>query len=163
MLHNYLASTYTLIEHGKKVPKSHHRISRDYEEKIITLEADDCYGFCRSLRHITQHQELLELITYFSRVGIPSGEPAKHSIILRQETLKDYHIIRKTDRESFRRYISNHDQLDLKIALNQYENILEKFYAWFNCKIEELYENELREYSTINTEIKKIQEELAKK
>jgi hypothetical protein len=165
LLHNYLASTYTLISQGEKISEKYEKIRFFYNNKIDSLRSDDSYNFSRCLRHITQHHELLALVARFSRIGIEIGKPAKQSIILEKKSLLDkkdelYHT---PEREGFIRYINNHDEIDLKFVLTQYQLLLDNFFEQIHLKTRELYAKELEEYYMISKEIDRLQLELFSK
>lgn len=165
LLHNYLASTYTLISQGEKISKKYEKIMIFYDNKIDSLKSDDSYNFSRCLRHITQHYELLGLVAHFSRIGIEVGKPAKQSIILEKKSLLDRkdELHPKPEREGFIKYINNHDEIDLKFVLNQYQSLLDNFFEQFHLKTRELYAKELEEYYMISEEIDRLQLELSSK
>ena len=165
LLHNYLASTYTLISQGEKISEKHEKIRIFYNNEIASLRSDDSYNFSRCLRHITQHFELLDLVAHFSRIGIEIGQPAKQSIILEKKSLLDRkdELFRNPEREGFVRYIDNHAEIDLKFVLNQYQSLLDNFFEQFRLKTRELYAKELEEYSVISEEIVRLQLELSSK
>ncbi len=160
LLHNYLASTYTLIAQGKKLSERYERISDFYKTKIGSLQSDDSYNFSRCLRHLTQHYELLDLVAHFSRMGI--GQPFRQSILLTKESLLErkeelYPIL---EREGFVRYIENHNEIDLKLALNQYQSLVDNFFEQFQIKTRELYSKELKENEEVDNEIQQLTLEL---
>lgn len=167
LLHNYLTSTYTLISQGKEISKNkkYKKLELFYNKKIGSLQSDDSYNFSRCLRHITQHYELLALVFHFSRIGIEMGKPAKQSIILDNKSLLDRKegLHPKPEREGFTRYINNHDKIDLKIVLNQYQSLLDNFFEEFRLKTRDLYAKELKEYYIISEEIDRVRLELSSK
>ena len=169
LLHNYLSSTYTLIQQAKELSEEYEKVREFYKIKIAFLHNDNSYNFGRCLRHITQHFELLELVARFSRIGIEIGQPAKQSIILEKKLLDDKKGNDKkgesklhppVEREGFIKYLDEHDEIDLKIVLNQYQSLLDNFFEQFNLKTRELYAKDIEEYDEVNNEIQQLQLEL---
>lgn len=165
LLHNYLASTYTLISQGKEISEKFKKLKSFYKNKIDSLWSDDSYDFSRCLRHITQHHESLTLFFHFSRIGIEIGKPAKQSITLDNKRLleKKDELYPKPEREGFIRYINNHDMIDLKIVLNQYQSLLDNFFEEFQLKIRKVYAKEFEEYYVIREEIDRVRLKLSSK
>jgi hypothetical protein len=161
LLHNYLASTYTLIEQAKKLSETYEEVARIYEKKRLTLSSNDCYCFCRCLRHITQHLELLELLTHFSLKGNGTGKSVKLTMILNKDLLLESgEALRANEKEGFVRYICNHKEADLKKAIMEYQNLLVIFYREFDTAIKVQYANALQEFYSVVNEIQGIQLEL---
>jgi hypothetical protein len=161
LLHNYLSSTFTLIQHNMELRNNFGRISADYKSKIDALQSNDCYNFTRGLRNITQHIELPILLGHFSREKI--NHPIKQSIILEKQSLllREKDIRSASERKGFGRYIRANKEIDLKLALNQYQCLLKDFYNWFYYRFDQLYAKELGEFATIEKEINKLQSELS--
>ena len=68
LLHNYLSSTYTLIQQVKELSEEYEKVREFHKIKIAFLHNDNSHNFSRCLRHITQHFELLEFVARFSRI-----------------------------------------------------------------------------------------------
>jgi hypothetical protein len=160
LLHNYLSSTFTLIQHNMELRNKCDRISVEYKSKIDALQSNDCYNFIRGLRNITQHIELPSLLGHFSREKI--NHPTIQSIILGKQSLllREKDICSRSEREGFGRYIRAEKEIDLKIALNQYQCLLKDFYNWFYHRFDQLYSKELKEYDAVDNEIQQLQLEL---
>jgi len=160
LLHNYLSCTYSLITQSYGISEEHKESLLFYEKKIASLHKEDSYNFSRCLRHITQHFELVELMEQLSRRGIEIGQPIKRSIILRKESLVDVgkELLDDKERKGFERYINTHDEIDLKLVLNQYQSLIDNFFEEFNLKTRKVFEKELEAHDAVYNEIEKLRE-----
>ena len=64
------------------------------------------------------------------------------------------------EREGFKKYLDEHNEIDLKIVVNQYQSLLDNFFEQFNLKTRELYAKDIEEYDAVNNEIQQLQLEL---
>jgi len=76
----------------------------------------------------------------------------KRQILLEKETMLKW---KKWHRDS-RKYIISHKDIDLRVALGEYQVSVEEFYKWFYEKVQKLYSKELDEVSRIESELAKL-------
>ena len=157
LLHNYLSSIYSLIEHTQMVRKNldNSELNEDYPLKLEEIFSKDCVRFVRDLRTYSQH---IGLPIIAARLSIKKKSPKnkrvdeKQQILLEKEALLKY---KKWHRDS-KKYIISHKDIDLKVALGEYQVLVEKFYEWFYKKVWKLYSKELEEFARIEAELAEV-------
>jgi hypothetical protein len=157
LLHNYLSSIYSLIQHTQQFRKElgHSELNKDYYEKLKDLQSNNCVKFVRDLRTYSQHIGLLIISANlsFTRTDREAGEgKIEHKILLEKKDLMKW---KKWHRNS-RRYINSHEKIDLKIALGEYQTLIKDFYQWFYKRVMELYSKELKELAEIDSELARL-------
>jgi hypothetical protein len=152
LFHNYLSSTYSLVEHNRKFCKDLKcvELSKTYSERVAALLSNNCVTFIKDLRRFSQH------------VGIPllSGQislkPEKKEFKQRILLQKEEFVKMKGWKEASEEYINLHQEIDLKLVLIEYQSLIKNFYQWFYKKATDVYSRELEELAEINSEIERL-------
>lgn len=157
LLQNYLSSTYSLIEHNRRFCEDLNcsELNKSYSEKIRDLRRNDCVIFVRDLRTFSQHIGLPLLIGEISlkKLNMDSNTSEfKQRILLQKEELFKW----KGWNEASNNYVKSHEEIDLKLVLNEYQSLIKTFYEWFYKKVTELYSKDLTEYATITSELMRL-------
>ena len=165
LLHNYLSSTFSLISHNRKFIKDleNPKFQKEYDTKIKVLTSNDCHGFIVKLRNIIQHVELPLLWASFSRQI--EDKQTKQSILLDEKKLRSKNL-RDDSRESkpgFEKNIFSDQEIDLKVAIERYQTLINDFYKWFFQRVEQLYSKDFEKYHAIEKEIHILLSELFQK
>ena len=153
LLHNYLSSTFTLIRHNVKLCKDLHcpELDRDYSEIVKDLNTNECVSFVKDLRTFAQHIGLPILSAQISF----SKTEFKQRILLDKTALLNW----KEWKHAPRNYIESHGEIDLKLVLSEYQNLIATFYKRFYTKISEVFAKQLKEFAEIDSEIGRLQRE----
>jgi hypothetical protein len=154
LLQNYLSSTYSLIEHNRRfcVDLDSSELNKPYFEKIKELRRNDCVVFVRDLRTFSQHigLPLLSGQISFKKLSVDSDNSEfKQRILLQKDEFNKW----KDWRKASENYIKSHEEIDLKLVLNEYQSLIKTFYEWFYKKVTELYSRELMEYYKITSKL----------
>jgi len=154
LLHNYLSSNYSLIEHTQMTRKNldNSELNEDYPLKLEEIFSKDCVRFVRDLRTYSQHIGLPLIAAHLSIQKKSHKVNEKRQILLEKETMLKW---KKWHRDS-RKYIISHKDIDLRVALGEYQVSVEEFYKWFYEKVQKLYSKELDEVSRIESELAKL-------
>lgn len=157
LLQNYLSSTYSLIEHNRQFCNDLNcsELDRAYSEKIEALRSNDCVKFVRDLRTFSQHIGLPLLSGQISikKLSAESNSSEfKQRILLQKSELLKW----KEWKKASENYINSHEEIDLKLVLNEYQSLIKTFYEWFYKKVTELYSKQLLEYAKIDSELARL-------
>jgi hypothetical protein len=157
LLQNYLSSTYSLIEHNRRFCEDLDcsELSKSYSEKIEELRCNDCVVFVRDLRTFSQHIGLPLLSGQISIKKLSMGSDSsevKQRILLQKEEFFKW----KRWKEASNNYAKSHEEIDLKLVLNEYQSLIKTFYEWFYKKVTELYSKDLTEYAKITSELMRL-------
>lgn len=162
LVHNYLASIYSLVEHtyvfrGKLNNKEFENFCN---EKINKLKTDISITFLKDLRVYTQHYKLPFLEASISFKMINSK---KREAISEQNLFLDKEQLLKWDRWSSisKSYLNKQDdKIDIKIVIQEHQKIIKNFYGLFYNKIAKLYEKEIMELSNLEREMFDLESQL---
>lgn len=160
LLHNYLSSTFSLIRHNVKLCNelNCHELSQDYSKEVDALELNDCYWFVKDLRNFAQHGlPILSAQISFSRTQ--GNSEFKHRNTMDKDILLNW----KEWKRGSKNYINSHEEIDLKLVINEYQTLIRNFYIWFNKKVVQLYSKQLEEFAKVDHEIGRLNQELFNK
>jgi len=159
LMHNYLSSTYSLIQHTTKCRRELNRpsLNRVYSLKLKALLTNRCVRFIRDLRIYCQHIKLplvaAELTFNPRKIG---AEKLKQRILIEKKELvkwKEWHRLSK-------KHIGSHKDIEPKAISSEYQVLIKDFYKWLYKKVEELYFTELQEFGRIEAELAKLAPQL---
>ena len=155
LMHNYLSSTYSLIQHTIICRRELNRpsLNRVYSLKVKALLTNRCVRFVRDLRTYCQHIKLplvsAELTFDARKIG---AEKLKQRILIEKKELPKW---KRWNRLS-KKYIGSHKDIEPKAIFSEYQVLVKDFYKWFYKKVEELYSRELQEFGRIEAELAKL-------
>jgi hypothetical protein len=152
LLHNYLSSTFTLIQHNVKLchDLKNGELDTQYNTKVKELDENPTVSFIKNLRTFAQHVGLPILSARFSINNITStGPQAEQSVQLDKETLLRWNNWRAASRA----FIESHGDIDLKTVLKDYQGLITSFYNWFYAAVTSLFSQQLKELDAINRQI----------
>jgi len=150
LLQNYLSSIYSLIEHNREFCKDLNcaELNKAYSEEKETLLSNDCVNFIRDLRTFSQH---IGLPLLSGQISFSKSE-FKQRILLQKEELFKW----KKWKRASEKYINSHEEIDLKLVLNEYQSLINNFYKWFYKKVTELYAEQLKELTEVESELARL-------
>jgi len=157
LIHNYLSSTVSLIDHTRVyVKKLHTTIDFDeYQLKINkTFIQNSICVFVKDFRQYVQHVKLPD-ISYRKNVAII--KPHASMAISKEELLK-FSGWTKMSKE----YIYSHSgSIDLRMILKDYQLIVDEFYVWLISWQENIFKEQIKKIqhlklSIIDVELKAI-------
>ena len=127
-------------------------LNKPYSEKVEELRRNDCVVFVKDLRTFSQHigLPLLSGQISFKKLSADSdNSELKQRILLQKDEFNKW----KRWNKASENYITSHEEIDLKLVLNEYQSLIKTFYEWFYKKVTELYSKELMEYHKITSEL----------
>jgi len=157
LLHNYLSSIFSLIEHTRAFCEDlgNSKFESAYRTELQKLKTNKCVIFLPSLRTYAQHKELPFVVAKLSgtKQNIKNDLVLKHSLVLRKEDLLRWD---SWDKDS-RSYISHfEDDIELKTVVNEYHDLIWKFYKWIYAEVDRLYSKELKELDQIKSQMRRL-------
>lgn len=160
LMHNYLSSIYSLIQHTIAF-RNNLNISAfndEYDTEINKINSNPCVSFIRDLRTFAQHYELpfVGASIHFSR----KGHNGKSGVIEQKMQLSIKELLKwnKWNKHSIN-YIKQHEkEIEINLLVEEYQNIIMNFYKWLNRRIIELFKPEIQELSLLENEIQLLQE-----
>jgi hypothetical protein len=156
LLHNYLASVYSLIEHTRIFCKelNNAELNSEYAVKLKELQNHICVRFVRDLRTYSQHIQLpiISAKLSFTKTEHSDGGETRQQILLSSDELLKW----KQWHKDSKKYLGSLKEIDLKVVLNKYQILIEAFYKWLYEKVEELYREHLEELAKIESELAKF-------
>jgi len=156
LLHNYLASVTSLIDHTRVFCRrlGCSKFQETYEEKLNEVKSNACLHFMKQLRNYAHHYHVPFVDARFS---FQRGENQEGDIFEQTLHLEKNMLLKWDDWSSkSRQYIDGHeDDLDLKATIDEYQVLIVEFYKWIASTIEQLYNEELNELNQIEERIQK--------
>lgn len=156
LLHNYLTSVYSLIQHTINLRKKlgNSELSKEYSERLKSLHRSGCVKFVINLRQYSQHFNLPFVSAQISlkREREEDSTTIKQQILLEKNELLKW----KSWGSASRKYISSRKEIDMKPILIEYQTLNKEFYRWYFLKIKTLYSKELQEFFDLESELTKL-------
>lgn len=148
LLHNYLASVKSLVEHTRIMVREVHggtEFSREYElKKQEVFENSPLSHFIQKLRDCVLHTGIIDPI---------AEKKEANSILLDLTSLRSWNGWKGKSKE----YLENaKDDINLYEIIVAYGSFVIDFYDWFSIRQEELYKEELRQYDAIRREYNEL-------
>ena len=157
LLHNYLASAATLIDHTRIFARDRYQGKPFYEEykkkRDDTFKMSELAGFIKGLRNWMLHKGLVPTVARLSGKGTTTSSPLS-AIVLSHEKLKTW------DRWDSRAkvYITNlSSDPQLRTIVSSYGSLVESFYDWLENRIQEIHTSAFREMDELQDQLRTIQ------
>lgn len=157
LLHNYLASIFSLIEHTRKFCKdlNNQEFEKNYRIELKELKINNCIRFLKDLRTYTQHYKLPFVSATFSfKATSPKKGTVKQKLILHKNGLLEWEKWSSESKEYMKKY---GEKIDLKLIVSQYQQLITRFYKHVYKRVIELYSEEIQEFLKIESELIKLQ------
>jgi hypothetical protein len=156
LLHNYLSSTFSLIRHTSKLcgDLGSKEFRKEYDKKVTDFNSNGCVYFIRDLRNFSQHVGIPPPAASVSPVSGNSG--FKSRIILTKKTLLKW----KEWKGGSVKFILSTGDINLRTVIDQYQNLLTRFYLWFYRRVIEYHKSEFDEFIKVEREIGDLNTEL---
>jgi len=158
LLHNYLASAATLIDHTRIFAHDLHQdkpFHEEYKNKIAdTFKTSELAGFIKGLRNWMLHKELAPTVAKLSEEGTTTSPLS--AIVLSYEKLKTW------DRWETRAksYIANlNSDPKLHTIVSSYGGLVESFYEWLENRIQEIHAPAFQELDELQDQLRTIQDQ----
>jgi hypothetical protein len=161
LLHNYLASAATLIDHTRIFAQDLYQdkpFHEEYKKKIDdTFKTSELAGLIKGLRNWMLHKGLAPTVARLSGEGTTTSSPLS-VIVLSYEKLKTW------DRWDTRAkaYIANlNSDLKLHTIVSTYGSLVESFYKWLENRIQEIHASAFQELEELQAQLSTIQDQQA--
>jgi hypothetical protein len=155
LIHNYLASIFSLIEHTQRFKKkiNNEDFSNKYKIELDKYDLDNFIEFIKDLRHYTQHKNRLPItptMVIGPSVSRNDWGPLKQRIYLKKEDLLEW----KNWKNKSKKLINeNNKEIELKTLFRKYQDFITNFYQWLYNEITNIYSKEINEAEEIQSEI----------
>jgi hypothetical protein len=141
LLHNYVASAFSLIDHTRNHYKglySKNNKFPEYEEEVKNRFIDvPIANFTKELRQYIQHYDLPVIVSKTKYISEPPTLTQK--LTIKKEKLNSFSWNSKS-----KEYLKSlPDDIDLNALIDTYYEIVENFYDWFKLKQQMIHEKEL--------------------
>lgn len=161
MLHNYLASIKSLIDHTTRFKRNlkNPKLDSEYLRKVRKLTSNECAVFIKQFRNYIQHYEL-PLIS--AHLTVTRKKPEKPDFEEDLRLLLNKEDLLKWDKwnQSSKNYINKFDELKLGEIFEEYEAFNNEFYEWFYNNVIELYKNEIEELRKLEMEMEELEKDI---
>ncbi len=143
LLHNYVASAFSLIDHTRrhyntlysknlKFPEYKEEVKKRFNKIPVAI-------FTKDLRQFIQHYDLPAISSKTSFSANPRSLTQTLNIIFKEEDLKKFNWSKLS-----KEYLSlNENEIELEDFIFSYFEIVKDFYNWFKQKQEKLHSNEI--------------------
>lgn len=153
LLHNYIASTLSLIDHTRKHHTElygHNNLFPDYQEKIDThFKFHPLSNFIKDFRQYIQHVSMPSLS---SRLHWQRGAPDfEISIRISVESLKKFSNWSSKSKEFIK---SLDEDFDLLEVIIEHESHVKEFYEWFINKQQIIHKSDYEKVNQIRNKIR---------
>lgn len=151
MIHNFVASAMSLIDHTRRIYNTHYRDSNlipEYEKvKNETFVKDPLSCFVRDLRKYCQHYKApnIEFETYFETM---QHEPKYTFFLLRDDLLafRDWSSLAKN-------FLKEKEKVDVLEVAGLYRERVLKFHHWFSIKRREIHADKIKSFRERENEV----------
>ena len=155
LLHNFLASAFTLIEHTRILTRElydGHPFNQEYQQKVAELFSDSALaGFVQGLRNWMLHRGLLPVVVRRSDTGT-NGELVS-SVLLNAEDLKTWD---KWDARAREYLASTTSDLRLSDLVDSYSGLVHGFHSWLEKRMLEMHAVALQEVDELQSRLKAL-------
>ena len=150
LLHNYLASVRSLVDHTRifKNRLDNEEFRKQYHEKLKEVNKSKCVAFVQNLRNYAHHYEIININATFSqKMGKSEEEDVFHS---RHLYIYASDLLRfKKWKPNARKYMADcGESIELKTAIDKYHKLIFHFTRSIFDKISELYPEQYMRYIT---------------
>ena len=152
LIHNYLASSISLVDHTRIHIKLIHKEKEfsDYQPMIEkTFIKNPLCVFIKDFRQYLQHYRLPEISFQAYAFNIK----LKWSIIISTSELEKFSGWKKESKV----FIKNKNpRLDLLDVAENYQNVVNDFYNWFTKTQKEIFSEEIKKFEQLKIEMKNL-------
>lgn len=149
-VHNYLASSSTLIDHTRRFMSAYEgsRFEDEYGERVEQIRAAPVADVVKGCRNLMLHVSQLPIVT---RLQFDRETGERSDIHLSTERLLEW----DGWTAAARGYLSQIEsgELDLLAAIEEYETLIENLYRWMYEQFEELHGEDIEGY---NAELREL-------
>jgi hypothetical protein len=152
VIHNYLASVVSLIDHTRVFVNSLHHEKEfiEYQQVIDeTFIKNPLCNFVKDFRQYIQHYKIPDVSYQTNALSLKS----KWSIRIRTEELESFSGWKKDSKRFLK---DNYPKVDLLETLKSYQEIVTKFYEWLTIRQKEIFADEIRQVEVKINEIKEV-------
>lgn len=156
LLHNYLASVMTLVDHSRNLSKRYPdrtEFQGEYQERVDRIREIPVAKFVQGLRHVVLHAQLPQIVSTitFDTAGGP----------LHELTVDRAALLQASDwSASAREYIQGQsDQFALRTAIDAYMTEAMTLSAWIDRQFRELHGSEYEDYERLLDELRGLSAE----
>lgn len=157
LLHNYLSSVYTLVEHTR-VFLAHVKnaiLSFEYEKRKQTLLNDEIISFMQKLRVFGQHYGMSMFSASLDLERVSDLQPILTMNFSKKELLKWNGWSQQA-----KSYLARQEEnIDIKVVTEKYQEEIRGFYKWFHRRLSELYSAEIAQYLAVVGEFQSLSSE----
>jgi len=141
LLHNYVASAFSLIDHSRRHYEKLYSNKPEFPEYLIEVKRKfkdvPVANFTKELRQFIQHYDLPAIVSTTKYIASP---PSLTQTLL----MKKADLIRFDWNSKSLEYLnSNEDDIDLIVLIDSYFRIVEEFYVWFKKAQEKIHSLEI--------------------
>jgi len=155
LMHNFLASAFTLKEHSNVLARellSGQSLNREYQQEVAELFADSALaGLVQGLRNWMLHKGLLPVVVRLSATG-ENGEPVS-SVVLRIDALKSWDGWNSRARQHLANLTSDPRLCDL---VDSYSGLVQQFHCWLERRLLEVHTTALLESHELGSRFRAI-------
>jgi hypothetical protein len=156
LLHNFLASAATLIDHSRIFVNDVYEDGPFYQEYQANMEEvfarSELAAFIKGLRNWMVHKGLVPLVACLS--GKDSNDLSVSSLVLSLETLRSWN---KWSARAKGYLASLHSDPELRTIISSYGDLVETFYLWFEKRIQQIHEPAFKELERLQAQLRLVQ------
>lgn len=156
LLHNYLASAVTLIDHTRIFTCDLYKDKPFYEEykskRDDTFKISELAGFIKGLRNWMLHKGLVPVVARLSGTG-PTKSPIS-SMVLSLDKLKSWD---RWDARAKAYLTGLNSDPELNKVVSAYGGLVESFYLWLENRVLDLHSSAFKELDELQDQLRVIQ------
>ncbi|CAF1916711.1 hypothetical protein [Bacillus subtilis] len=161
LLHNYLSSAKTLIDHTRKLYQDEYKkltFAVEYEKKINEAFTESPLArFIQDLRNYSLHREIpISGVAY----SVLSDDKGLKEVYLEKKSLLEWDGWTKKSKEYLKKCKNN---IDIKQLIIEYTKLIKEFQEWFLKKHKDIHRKDLDELYSLNQKGKHTYQKLIKK
>jgi len=163
MLHNYLASVHSLIDHSRRYRRklNNDTLNQNNEREINKLTRNKCVIFVKKFRNYIQHYSLPIIAGHVHLWRKDVDEPdfeEDFKILLNKEELLKWDGWNKISKD----FIENHEELVLRTIFDEYERMNNIYYEWFYNEVIKTHKDKIEELRKLENEIDNVNKKIEK-
>jgi hypothetical protein len=157
LIHNYIASYYSLYSHTQTIKNSldDERLTKRYQEKLSEMDIKEISNFLRRFRAYTQHIQLPPLVAKveYETIDRETGEGVeRRKLVFDRDKLLEWEEWRGA-----RSFVEEFDEhIDFLDVADEYQEAIREFTRWFDRAVREEFSDEFDEYESVVSEMQKI-------
>ncbi len=153
LVHNYVASAKSLVEHTRNFVREHYsnsKFEKEYLSKVNETFHDPFSEFVIKLRDFTLHNGLP---TIFSDLHLERGRPVEFRILLDVISLRKW---KRWSRKSKEYLKTLRPQVELDLVVEEYKSKVAEFYEWFGKEVQELHSKEFAQTNLLQQKLRDL-------